>query len=292
MRLPALQPPFPPAFLALLQQLLAFGGRRLGARAEQARARRVRLSQSGVFAGHRAYVAGDDPRRIDWNAYARSGHLFVKLLEEEERRTTSILLDTSVSMLAGTPCRLTGALRLCAILGGLSLQHLDGLCVLAGGEVIRGGGADMLPRLLERLAGLRPGAYEPLAAARELRRLGAPGKVIWISDFAEPGAFAPALALLRRGGNRVTGWQPVVDDDGRAPARGFLRIGDPETGAEVSIAVDDELAAAFAAELAALGRAQEQVFAQGGHALQRFLLPAEGDFDLRHWTEAAWSFRR
>ena len=50
------------------------------------------------FQDHRPYVPGDDPRHIDWQAYARSGHYTMKLYREEVRPLADIVLDTSASM--------------------------------------------------------------------------------------------------------------------------------------------------------------------------------------------------
>ena len=132
--LPSVPPRFPPAFRAVLHEVLARGPRMTGGRVEPVRARRAALSQSGTFVGHRPYAPGDDLRRIDWSAYARSGELFVKQLEEEERRTATLLLDLSPSLLVGTPPRRIAVLRLAAVVGGQALRHLDGLTVVGGGD--------------------------------------------------------------------------------------------------------------------------------------------------------------
>jgi hypothetical protein len=53
------------------------------------------------FQDHRPYVPGDDPRHIDWQAYARSGHYTMKLYREEVRPLVDIVLDASPSMFLG-----------------------------------------------------------------------------------------------------------------------------------------------------------------------------------------------
>jgi uncharacterized protein (DUF58 family) len=50
------------------------------------------------FQDHRAYVPGDDPRHIDWLAYARSGHYTMKLYREEVRPYLDLVMDLSTSM--------------------------------------------------------------------------------------------------------------------------------------------------------------------------------------------------
>ncbi len=50
------------------------------------------------FQDHRPYVPGDDPRHVDWQAYARSGHYVMKLYREEVSPTVDVVLDSSRSM--------------------------------------------------------------------------------------------------------------------------------------------------------------------------------------------------
>lgn len=50
------------------------------------------------FQDHRNYVPGDDPRHINWQAYARTGSYTMKLYREEVRPIVDIILDVSDSM--------------------------------------------------------------------------------------------------------------------------------------------------------------------------------------------------
>ncbi|MFB6193032.1 MAG: DUF58 domain-containing protein [Candidatus Nanohaloarchaea archaeon] len=58
-----------------------------------------------IFKDHKQYAPGDDIRRIDWKAYARTNDYFVKRFEEEKNLTIHILLDRSSSMDYGTPTK-------------------------------------------------------------------------------------------------------------------------------------------------------------------------------------------
>ena len=80
---PVVPPPFPAPFVQRLHALLGQPVSFAGAPDHLQRARRAVLSQSGTFVGHRPYVRGDDLRRIDWAAYARTGALYCKQLEPE-----------------------------------------------------------------------------------------------------------------------------------------------------------------------------------------------------------------
>lgn len=70
---------------------------------------RVWKGQAGEFTGggtgssmdfqdHRAYSPGDDPRHINWQAYARTGSYTMKLFCEEVRPVVDLILDASESM--------------------------------------------------------------------------------------------------------------------------------------------------------------------------------------------------
>lgn len=50
------------------------------------------------FQDHRAYAPGDDPRHINWQAYARTGNYTMKMYREEVRPVIDIILDASESM--------------------------------------------------------------------------------------------------------------------------------------------------------------------------------------------------
>ena len=50
------------------------------------------------FQDHRSYSPGDDPRHINWQAYARSGNYTMKLYREEVRPLIDVVFDVSDSM--------------------------------------------------------------------------------------------------------------------------------------------------------------------------------------------------
>lgn len=285
---PTVPEPFPPAFERLLTALLAQPVTLGSSRDDAQRARRAVLSQSGTFVGHRPYERGDDLRRLDWAAYARTGEMFVKQLEEEERRTATLLLDLSPSLLVGEPPRRLAMLRAAAVLGGLALVRLDGLTVVAPGappaDAVRVFlGAHGIAPLLRHLAALPIVNAPPEAAIELVLRRHVPGRVHWVSDFAEPAAFERPLLALRRRGARVTGWLPELPSDREGPASGYLRLVDPESGQEVLVPVDAALAAELRAQLASLAVVQNRLFTQAGARLWRW--PANSCNDLQ-W--AAW----
>ena len=50
------------------------------------------------FKEHRAYVRGDETRRIDWKVFGKTDRLYIREYEEETNLRCTILLDTSGSM--------------------------------------------------------------------------------------------------------------------------------------------------------------------------------------------------
>ena len=56
------------------------------------------LGSSTDFAEHRAYVPGDDIRRIDWRVFARTDRHYVKEFEADTNTNFMVLLDVSPSM--------------------------------------------------------------------------------------------------------------------------------------------------------------------------------------------------
>ena len=275
--LPAPQDPFSDAFCSLLPSLLATRQRVDAGVAERLRARRAVLSQSGTFVGHRRYERGDDLRHLDWSAYARTGELFTKQLEEDDRRAVTVALDLSASMLIGSPQRRVGALRLAAVIGGLALARLDGVTLVTPGAscpVARFVGVAQLPALLEHLRSLPVVDVEPAAVTAVVLSFDTVGRLHWVSDFAPPQAFERPLRALRRRGAKVTGWLPTVSDDDAPPSGGYLRVVDPETDRGISVPVDRALHDELRRQLALLERQQRQMFSEVGAPLLRWAFAA------------------
>ncbi|MDQ3928876.1 MAG: DUF58 domain-containing protein [Chloroflexota bacterium] len=97
---------FDAEFMRKLERLSLIS-RKLKAGRMKGERRSPRRGQSVEFADYRTYAAGDDLRRVDWNAYARMERLFLKLFQEEEDITVHILIDASKSMDWGDPNAVT-----------------------------------------------------------------------------------------------------------------------------------------------------------------------------------------
>jgi len=115
---------FSEEFLRRLERL-SLVARRPSAGVMQGERRSPKRGQSVEFSDFRPYVAGDDFRRIDWNAYARLERFFIKLFVEEEDLTVHLLIDASRSMDWGEPNKLQYAARAAGALGYIALSGLD-----------------------------------------------------------------------------------------------------------------------------------------------------------------------
>ncbi len=274
---------FDDRFRKTLGEILRGAPRLHRAPQNEVRSRRRSRSESGTFSGHRAYGDGDDLRNLDWNVYARTDELFMKVLEDEDRVGLTLILDRSASMTV--EARWAGAMRLAAILGGLALVHMDGLHLVWGsGQDSTLAGAAALGRLLETLENLVPLEEGPVATVRTLLENGAAGRVFWISDFADPASFQAPLAMLRKQGCRCTGWLPSLPTDFLPSEGGMVRFLDPETGRREVLQVDPALRRAMSEELGLLRKAQVGVFRAAGYPLTRYDVPAIGDDRISSWT--------
>ncbi len=242
---------FTAEFLRALERL-RFSPRRAVDGRHRAELRSRRSGSSLEFAEHRNYTPGDDPRSLDWSAYARLDRLFVKLFHDEEAISVEILVDASESMRCpvegGGRSRwdqarlLAGAFAYVALAGqhevkvgffgeslGSSLGPLRGRAkfhdVLAflDGAVASRGRTDLDASLRE--------------AAGKLRRRAV---AVVISDFLDPAGYERAVKrLLHRGCDVavVRVFDPA--EDGRE-LEGDLLVVDAETGVELAVGGTDE----------------------------------------------------
>lgn len=167
---------------------------------------------STEFRDHRDYAPGDDPRHIDWRAYARTDRLLVKRFFEESLPDLALLLDRSASMQAHP-------------------GKADRADALARGLEELGRRAGMRCRTVEihgldsldlRAAALRPGC----AAVLLSDLLSPAGPDPWISAL-RPAAAVAALQIL----------SPEELD----PRPGLARLTDAETGLHRDLAIDDAM---------------------------------------------------
>src|ERR1700760_3055758 len=93
-----------------------------------------RRGSSAEFQDHRPYAPGDDLRRVDWAAFARTGEPVLKLFRAEEDSLLRLLLDASASRGFGAPKKLDVARRVAAAIGYLALANGQRAQVLVARE--------------------------------------------------------------------------------------------------------------------------------------------------------------
>jgi uncharacterized protein (DUF58 family) len=174
--------------------------------ANQQQAKRdTEIVGSGIeFAEHRQYTPGDSFRNIDWNLYARTEELFLKLFEEEKDLYIYFLLDSSKSMQLGDPSKWAYAKRLVAALGYIGLSNLDRVSIVPFSSKLDERlpptrGRDQIFKVFEFLRSVEPGerteleqAFETFVTQHDRR-----GMVVVVSDFYDPEGFEEALDYLR-----------------------------------------------------------------------------------------------
>jgi len=88
------------------------------------------------FAEYRKYVPGDDTRRLDWRAYARSDRYYIKEFEADTNLRLCLIVDTSGSMNFnnGGQSKLEFARRLAGTLAYLAAQQGDAIGLYCAGK--------------------------------------------------------------------------------------------------------------------------------------------------------------
>jgi uncharacterized protein (DUF58 family) len=152
----------------------------------------------------RPYSAGDELRRINWRASARSGELVVNEHHPERNASVVLLLDTFAE-LGGRRNPLDRSLRAAVALGGRYLARRDRVGLLVLGAGLRwlrpGSGARQLHRIIDTLLELRavPPRREPLPLHIPNRLLPPQTLVLAISPLLDD-AVVDTLASLRSRG--------------------------------------------------------------------------------------------
>jgi len=209
----------------------------------------------------RAYQPGDDVRRLDAAASARTGVPHVRDYVPERTLTTWVVLDVSASMAFGTADRLKSdvAEGVALVVGRLAVRRAGRVALITCGgpaETLMPprGGRPALIAMRKGIQGVAPdGGEQGGALAGALRRVAllarGPGLVVVISDFRE----GETVRLEERHGNAEERARPewaralaalsarhdllaveVVDRrEAALPDVGQITLVDPETGARM-----------------------------------------------------------
>ena len=210
--------------------------------------RSPRFARSPEFADFRPYTSGDDFRQIDWKAYARLERLMLRLYVAEEESNLNVVIDTSLSMTAGSPPKWPAALRLAAALCFLGLAAMDRVAV---GVLDRSGastqhlrGREGMHRLWGFIRAMNPtGVARPddLSHLRWLRH----GLVVVISDFLVEEPWESALSALRGRRMEPILWQVLAPDEEHPQLLGDLKLVEVEAGGNRELTITPGLVAEY-----------------------------------------------
>ncbi|HVS12779.1 MAG TPA: DUF58 domain-containing protein [Thermoanaerobaculia bacterium] len=202
------------------------------------------LGRSMDFAEYRAYMPGDDIRRIDWKLYSRTDRFYVKEFEGDTNTNVMLALDVSKSMDFGTAglTKLDYGRYLAASLGYFASRQRDRIGLMTFDQDM----VDIVPPaakhldvVLHTIDRVSPGGAGKLAPA--MFRLGNTirrrGFVAVISDFYEPpDEVVRAVHGLRVRGNDVILFHLLDPAEIDFPFDEPSDFSDLETGARVAVA--------------------------------------------------------
>ncbi|ABI69016.1 conserved hypothetical protein [Syntrophomonas wolfei subsp. wolfei str. Goettingen G311] len=212
--------------------------------------------QSVEFADFRNYSSGDDFRYIDWNSYARTEKLFVKLFMEEQDLLLNIFIDVSKSMSWGEPPKERLALQLAAAFSYLALAAYDRVAIAACSEQLaayqaplRGKtGIDQAWTFLAQLS--FAGSTNLNQALLEYGRFSrGPGVALLISDLLSPHGFQDGVKFLQYLRQEVIVLQLLAPEEINPTLHGDWRLLDSESGESREISASPRLLKAYRKKL-------------------------------------------
>jgi uncharacterized protein (DUF58 family) len=174
------------------------------------------------FASYREYAPGDDLRRLDWRAYARSNRHFVKQYEEESNLRATILLDASASMKygEGPMTKFDYAATVAASLASLCVHQRDAVAlgIFDSSErvFLRAAATQaQLAKIIDVLDRSKPERESDLGGVMNqvCDKIKRRGVVIVISDLlVDLDSFYKSLGRLQHNGHEILVFQ-ILDDD-------------------------------------------------------------------------------
>ena len=207
-----------------------------------------RTGSSLEFMEHRDYIPGDDLRRLDWSAYARTDRLMVKQYREEVCPRLELLLDTSSSMAlddsekARSTLFIAAALISAAVNSGFTVRvHLcrETLEPIPG-DATRPASWDMMNFSQAWNPGIALENFGGNFQPRSIRVL--ISDLIWMYD---PEVFLSRLARE----STLTAIIRVLGGADLNPPSGSVKLVDSETGETGEYFIDREAAESYTREL-------------------------------------------
>ena len=195
------------------------------------------------FADYREYSPGDDLKRLDWRAYARSNRYYVKRFEEETNLRCTILLDASASMRygRGPMNKFNYAATLAASLAALCVKQRDavGMAVFDDQERVwlRPIATNMqLSKIIDVLERARPDRTTELGSVmmKVADQIHSRGVVCIISDLlCDLDAFYSALGRMQFQGHEIIVFHVLDKDEIELPFNDSVLFKDIEGSEEL-----------------------------------------------------------
>ncbi|MBV9325776.1 MAG: DUF58 domain-containing protein [Chloroflexi bacterium] len=214
-----------------------------------------RPAPSTDFVDYRAYVPGDDFRRIDWNVYGRLGSLHVKVTEGRERLEVVLVLDCSSSMDYGDPGKLDFATQLVAALAYVGASRADGVRIACLSPVQPDGWRSgpfrrraRVPELVQQLSTLAPAGLVDINAGLAAcipPEVSGNSLVVVVSDLLTPGGSVGGLEAVRARVADVAVLHVVSPEELDPGLSGEVELIDAESGAAIELGVSLETLAAY-----------------------------------------------
>ena len=179
------------------------------------------------FAAYREYAPGDDLRRLDWRAYARSNRHFIKQYEEESNLRATVLLDASASMKYGNGpmTKFDYAATVAASLASLCVQQRDAVALAVFDQservFLRAAATQaQLAKILDVLDRAKPERESDLGGvmSQVCDKIKSRGVVIVISDLlVDLDSFYKSLGRLQHNGHEVLVFHVLDDEEMELP---------------------------------------------------------------------------
>ena len=235
-----------PEFLTQLEQfriqcIQPFRGKHRGDR------RSLNRGAGIEFADYRLYEHGDDLRYLDWNIYARSEKLFIKLFQADEELPISILIDTSQSMQFGEPTKLVYAKQIAAALSYIALANSDRVALYTLAERLYVAvpfiyGKSQFTRLQNALTTIETRGTTHLTTCFKHFATSQPktGVAIVLSDFLDAAGYAEGINSLLGRGFALMLIHIQCPEEIDPPPSGEWQLEDAETGETKEITINEE----------------------------------------------------
>jgi uncharacterized protein (DUF58 family) len=191
------------------------------------------------FASYRQYMPGDELRRIDWNVFARSDRLYIKLYDGETNTRVLVLLDISGSMNygSGDVKKIDYARVLAACLTYFAHHQRDGVGLLTFDTEVRSHVPSSRRRgqlltILSEIDRIQP--REQTEFRKPLRFLAEyltrRGMIVLISDlYDEPDNIIAGLKALKAKGNDIMVFHIMDNFELTFPFEDMAQFEDMET---------------------------------------------------------------